>query len=129
MVSTIKTLQKNLSNDLFSPGFLKQWGGLGWLPSNNQFWHELDDLGRDVDEQYEVEEKVQQGVKGVGAISLSVVGAWFLRAAALGSSMFASIPMWRTVDPVVVLNKVNQADEQQQDDDDVEPMFSSSSAR
>ena len=129
VVSTIKTLQKNLSNDLFSPGFLKQWGGLGWLPSNNQFWHELDDLGRDVDEQYEVEEKVQQGVKGVGAISLSVVGAWFLRAAALGSSMFASIPMWRTVDPVVVLNKVNQADEQQQDDDDVEPMFSSSSAR
>jgi hypothetical protein len=124
VVNTLQSLKQVLLNE-FGLGAQVSMAGLSdpWLAESEVYWQELDDIKRQVDRESDANEEITQVVKGAGVMSFGLFGAWFLRAAALGSSMFAVLPMWRSMDPVAVLRAAPTQDDEALEDEAVEKMF------
>ena len=94
---------------------------------NEWLWHRMNDSDQNLRKDQDNEEMVDQVAKTVGGLSMAIAGLWLGRAAAFGSSIFAVIPAWRSLDPIAVLNKKKKPKSDKKDDEDdnhVEEMFS-----
>ncbi len=91
------------------------------------FWQQLDRMDDDVRRHQDSQDAIVQGLKGVGSVSASLFAGWLVRAAVFSSSMFATIPAWRNMDLIAVLDQKagrKRKKDTAEDEHHVEDMFS-----
>jgi hypothetical protein len=78
---------------------------------------DLDRMRDDMGEQADLEHWMS-GSMAVGSFGLTVgYVLWLLRGGALLASLLSSLPAWRLVDPLPVLSRVDDEEDQDEDED------------
>ena len=82
------------------------------------------------------EQPVNIFVKSVGGITLAIsstVAAWFMRGGVIAASMVSSVPVLKGFDPLIMMKKTKDADEEEDAsdnmDDSVDQMFEGTSVK
>ncbi|CAH0990535.1 hypothetical protein SIN8267_00627 [Sinobacterium norvegicum] len=104
-------------------GFLS---GDGEAIDSHLLWQSLNVFEDELRQSQVDDKQVLLNVKAIGMGVMSLASAWLLRAAAIGSSLAAVLPVWSSFDPVAVLkqkNTDNSLSDIEEEEDDVDQFF------
>ncbi len=98
----------------FANSMIQSSEGIKTIKIDSQLWSTMESLSHDIEQEDNQKHDYANMLKGASLAAASLVAGGVLRGAALSSSMFAVLPVWR-IDPVAVLSYSDERDEDRED--------------
>jgi hypothetical protein len=86
--------------------------------ANSDFWRQLDQVGHDLDSERHSTQLTVGSTSAVTALMSIGYVIWAVRGASMAASFLATLPMWRWMDPLPVLESWESRKKKADDKDD-----------